>query len=162
MEQKETPHMPADSIQPDAQQKQEYQQYVKSVTPTHNLWTQMGKAFLTGGIICCIGQGILNYTGNVLGMDPQTSGSWCSLLLVFLSVVRTAFHIYPKIAKWGGAGALVPITGFANSMVSAAMEFKTEGYILGLGAKMFSIAGPVIVYGISASVIYGLILMLIG
>ena len=83
MEQKEIPHMPADSIQPDAQQKQEYQQYVKSVTPTHNLWTQMGKAFLTGGIICCIGQGILNYTGNVLGMDPQTSGSWCSLLLVF-------------------------------------------------------------------------------
>ena len=76
MEQKEIPHMPADSIQPDAQQKQEYEQYVKSVTPTHNLWTQMGKAFLTGGIICCIGQGILNYTGNVLGMDPQTSGSW--------------------------------------------------------------------------------------
>ena len=74
MEQKEIPHMPVDSIQPDAQQKQEYQQYVKSVTPTHNLWTQMGKAFLTGGIICCIGQGILNYTGNVLGMDPQTSG----------------------------------------------------------------------------------------
>ena len=94
MEQKEIPHMPVDSIQPDAQQKQEYQQYVKSVTPTHNLWTQMGKAFLTGGIICCIGQGILNYTGNVLGMDPQTSGSWCSLLLVFLSVVLTAFHIY--------------------------------------------------------------------
>ena len=114
MEQKEIPHMPADSIQPDAQQKQEYEQYVKSVTPTHNLWTQMGKAFLTGGIICCIGQGILNYTGNVLGMDPQTSGSWCSLLLVFLSVVLTAFHIYPKIAKWGGAGALVPITGFAQ------------------------------------------------
>lgn len=99
MEQKEIPHMPVDSIQPDAQQKQEYQQYVKSVTPTHNLWTQMGKAFLTGGIICCIGQGILNYTGNVLGMDPQTSGSWCSLLLVFLSVVLTAFHIYPKIAN---------------------------------------------------------------
>ena len=127
MEQKEIPHMPADSIQPDAQQKQEYQQYVKSVTPTHNLWTQMGKAFLTGGIICCIGQGILNYTGNVLGMDPQTSGSWCSLLLVFLSVVLTAFHIYPKIAKWGGAGALVPITGFANSVTAPAVEYQKEG-----------------------------------
>ena len=84
------------------------------------------------------------------------------MILVFLSVLLTGFNIYPKIAKWGGAGALVPITGFANSMVSAAMEFKTEGYILGLGAKMFSIAGPVIVYGISASVLYGLILMMIG
>ena len=95
----ETLHMSKDSVQPDAQEKQEYEQYVKSVTPTHNLWAQMGKAFLTGGIICCIGQGILNYTGNVLGMDPQTSGSWCSLILVFVSVVLTALHIYPKIAK---------------------------------------------------------------
>lgn len=96
------------------QQKQEYEQYVKSVTPTHNLWAQMGKAFLTGGIICCIGQGILNYTGNVLGMDPQTAGSWCSLILVFASVVLTALHIYPKIVKWGGAGALVPIIGLCQ------------------------------------------------
>ena len=144
MEQKEIPHMPADSIQPDAQQKQEYQQYVKSVTPTHNLWTQMGKAFLTGGIICCIGQGILNYTGNVLGMDPQTSGSWCSLLLVFLSVVLTAFHIYPKIAKWGGAGALVPITGFANSVASPALEYKAEGQVFGVGCKIFTIAGDIV------------------
>ena len=158
MEQKEIPHMPADSIQPDAQQKQEYQQYVKSVTPTHNLWTQMGKAFLTGGIICYIGQGILNYTGNVLGMDPQTSGSWCSLLLVFLSVVLTAFHIYPKIAKWGGAGALVPITGFANSVTAPAVEYQKEGQVFGIGCKIFTIAGPVILYGIFSSWGVGLIL----
>lgn len=158
MEQKEIPHMPADSIQPDAQQKQEYQQYVKSVTPTHNLWTQMGKAFLTGGIICFIGQGILNYTGNVLGMDPQTSGSWCSLLLVFLSVVLTAFHIYPKIAKWGGAGALVPITGFANSVTAPAVEYQKEGQVFGIGCKIFTIAGPVILYGIFSSWGLGLIL----
>ena len=157
MEQKEIPHMPADSIQPDAQQKQEYEQYVKSVTPTHNLWTQMGKAFLTGGIIC-IGQGILNYTGNVLGMDPQTSGSWCSLLLVFLSVVLTAFHIYPKIAKWGGAGALVPITGFANSVTAPAVEYQKEGQVFGIGCKIFTIAGPVILYGIFSSWGLGLIL----
>ena len=143
------------------QQKQEYEQYVKSVTPTHNLWAQMGKAFLTGGIICCIGQGILNYTGNVLGMDPQTAGSWCSLILVFASVVLTALHIYPKIVKWGGAGALVPITGFANSVVSPAMEFKTEGFVMGVSAKLFTIAGPVLVYGITASILYGLILNLI-
>ena len=142
----------------DAQQKQEYQQYVKSVTPTHNLWTQMGKAFLTGGIICCIGQGILNYTGNVLGMDPQTSGSWCSLLLVFLSVVLTAFHIYPKIAKWGGAGALVPITGFANSVTAPAVEYQKEGQVFGIGCKIFTIAGPVILYGIFSSWGLGLIL----
>ena len=158
MEQKEIPHMPADSIQPDAQQKQEYQQYVKSVTPTHNLWTQMGKAFLTGGIICYIGQGILNYTRNVLGMDPQTSGSWCSLLLVFLSVVLTAFHIYPKIAKWGGAGALVPITGFANSVTAPAVEYQKEGQVFGIGCKIFTIAGPVILYGIFSSWGLGLIL----
>ena len=158
MEQKEIPHMPVDSIQPDAQQKQEYQQYVKSVTPTHNLWTQMGKAFLTGGIICWIGQGILNYTGNVLGMDPQTSGSWCSLLLVFLSVVLTAFHIYPKIAKWGGAGALVPITGFANSVTAPAVEYRKEGQVFGIGCKIFTIAGPVILYGIFSSWVLGLFL----
>lgn len=158
MEQKEIPHMPADSIQPDAQQKQEYEQYVKSVTPTHNLWTQMGKAFLTVGIICCIGQGILNYTGNVLGMYPQTSGSWCSLLLVFLSVVLTAFHIYPKIAKWGGAGALVPITGFANSVTAPAVEYQKEGQVFGIGCKIFTIAGPVILYGIFSSWGLGLIL----
>ena len=160
MEQKEIPHMPADLIQPDAQQKQEYEQYVKSVTPTHNLWTQMGKAFLTGGIICCIGQGILNYTGNVLGMDPQTSGSWCSLLLVFLSVVLTAFHIYPKIAKWGGAGALVPITGFANSVVAPAIEYKAEGHVFGIGCKIFTIAGPVILFGVLTSWILGIILLI--
>lgn len=145
------------SVQPDAQQKQEYEQYVKSVTPTHNLWAQMGKAFLTGGIICCIGQGILNYTGNVLGMDPQTSGSWCSLILVFLSVVLTALHIYPKIAKWGGAGALVPITGFANSVTAPAVEYQKEGQVFGIGCKIFTIAGPVILYGIFASWVFGLI-----
>ena len=140
----ETLHMSKDSVQPDAQEKQEYEQYVKSVTPTHNLWAQMGKAFLTGGIICCIGQGILNYTGNVLGMDPQTSGSWCSLILVFVSVVLTALHIYPKIAKWGGAGALVPI--------------RKEGQVFGIGCKIFTIAGPVILYGIFSSWVLGLFL----
>lgn len=152
----ETLHMSKDSVQPDAQEKQEYEQYVKSVTPTHNLWAQMGKAFLTGGIICCIGQGILNYTGNVLGMDPQTSGSWCSLILVFVSVVLTALHIYPKIAKWGGAGALVPITGFANSVTAPAVEYRKEGQVFGIGCKIFTIAGPVILYGIFSSWVLGL------
>ena len=90
-------------------------------------------------------------------MDPQTSGSWCSLILVFLSVVLTALHIYPKIAKWGGAGALVPITGFANSVTAPAVEYQKEGQVFGIGCKIFTIAGPVILYGIFASWVLGLI-----
>ena len=139
------------------QQKQEYEQYVKSVTPTHNLWAQMGKAFLTGGIICCIGQGILNYTGNVLGMDPQTAGSWCSLILIFVSVILTGLNIYPKLAKFGGAGTLVPITGFANSVAASAIEYQKEGQVFGIGCKIFTIAGPVILYGVFTSWVLGLL-----
>ena len=106
------------------QQQKAYEQYVKEVTPTHNLWLQMLKAFIAGGIICCIGQGILNYAGS-LGLDKQTAGSWCSLLLVLTSVVLTGFGIYPKIVKWGGAGALVPITGLANSVAAPEFEYKS-------------------------------------
>ena len=138
------------------QQKRDYEKYVKQVTPTHNLWLQMLKAFVTGGIICCIGQFLLNYAGT-MGLDDQTAGSWCSLILVFLSVVLTGFGIYPKIVKWGGAGALVPITGFANSVAAPAIEYKAEGQVFGIGCKIFTIAGPVILYGIFASWLLGLI-----
>ena len=134
----------------------EYEQYVKEVTPTHNLALQMLKAFFTGGIICCIGQFILNYAES-LGLDKQTAGSWCSLLLVFLSVLLTGFHIFQKIAKWGGAGALVPITGFANSVAAPAIEFQAEGQVFGIGCKIFTIAGPVILYGVFSSWILGLL-----
>ena len=138
------------------QQKQkEYEKYVKQVTPTHNLWLQMVKAFITGGIICCIGQYILNYAGS-LGLDKQTAGSWCSLILVLLSVILTGIGVYPKIVKWGGAGALVPITGFANGVAAPAIEYKTEGQVFGIGCKIFTIAGPVILYGILASWLLGL------
>lgn len=140
----------------DEEKKQEYEQYVKEVTPTHNLWLQMGKAFIVGGIICVIGQFILNYATNTLGMDKQTAGSWCSLLLVLCSVVLTGLNIYPSIAKWGGAGALVPITGFANSVAAPAIEFQKEGQVFGIGSKIFTIAGPVILYGIFASWALGL------
>ncbi len=138
------------------QQQKAYEQYVKAVTPTHNLWLQMLKAFIVGGIICCIGQGILNYAGS-LGLDKQTAGSWCSLLLVLASVVLTGFGIYPRIAKWGGAGALVPITGFANSVAAPAIEYKEEGQVFGIGCKIFTIAGPVILYGIFTSWVLGVI-----
>lgn len=140
----------------DEQKKKQYQEYVKRVTPTHSLPMQMLHAFITGGIICVIGQGILNYAGSV-GLDKETAGSVCSLLLVLLSVILTGFGIYPAITKWGGAGALVPITGFANSVAAPAIEFKKEGQVFGIGCKIFTIAGPVILYGIFTSWLLGLI-----
>ena len=142
-------------------QHKEYEAYVKTVTPTHSLWLQMLKAFITGGIICCIGQFILNYATD-MGLDKQTAGSWCSLILVLLSVVLTGFNIYPKIVKWGGAGALVPITGFANAVASPAIDARSEGWVLGVGAKIFTVAGPVLLYGTLAGAIYGVIDWLAG
>ena len=141
----------------DQRKQKEFKEYVKTVTPTHNLGLQMLKAFLVGGVICTLGQFIINTAQNNFGLDKEAAGSWCSLILVFLSVLLTGLNIYPGIAKWGGAGALVPITGFANAIAAPAVEFKTEGMILGTAAKMFTIAGPVIVYGVSASVVYGFI-----
>jgi len=139
----------------DEKKKQDYEKYVKEVTPTHNLGLQMLKAFFVGGIICTIGQFILNYATNTMGLDKQTAGSWCSLLLVLLSVILTGFNLYPGIVKWGGAGALVPITGFANSVAAPAIEFKKEGQVFGVGCKIFTIAGPVILYGIFSSWVLG-------
>lgn len=133
-----------------------YEAYVKTVTPTHSLWKQMLKAFLTGGIICTIGQFILN-RGLAMGLDEKTAGSWCSLLLILLSVTLTGLNVFPKIVKWGGAGALVPITGFANSVAAPAIEYKAEGWVFGVGAKIFTIAGPVILYGVLASWVVGLV-----
>lgn len=133
-----------------------YNDYVKQVTPTHNLWWNMAKAFVTGGIICCIGQFILNVCENY-GLDQKTSGSWCSMLLILLSVLLTGLNLYPSIATWGGAGALVPITGFANGVAAPAIEFQKEGQVFGIGCKIFTIAGPVILYGIFSSWVLGLI-----
>lgn len=139
------------------QEKQQYQAYVKEMTPTHNLAMQMLNAFICGGIICCIGQWILTYCKDGLGLDKQTAASWSSLLLILLAVVLTALHLYAKLVKWGGAGALVPITGFANSVAATAIEFKKEGQVFGTGSKIFTIAGPVILYGILSSWVLGLI-----
>ncbi|MCI8613561.1 MAG: SpoVA/SpoVAEb family sporulation membrane protein [Lachnospiraceae bacterium] len=135
----------------------DYEEYVKMITPTHNLYLQMLKAFITGGIICVIGQFLLNFAGSQMGMDKDTSGSFCSLILILLSVLLTGFNIYPSIVKFGGAGALVPITGFANSVAAPAVEFKKEGQVFGIGCKIFTIAGPVILYGIFTSWALGLI-----
>lgn len=137
------------------QEQQAYNEYVKEVTPTHSLPKNMIKAFITGGAICVIGQGILQYCGS-LGLDKDISGSWCSLVLVLLSVIFTGFNIYPKLATFGGAGALVPITGFANSVAAPSIEFKKEGQVFGIGCKIFTIAGPVILFGIFSSWLLGL------
>lgn len=152
-------------IPPDVQlnepDKQQYGEYVKQVTPTHSLGLQMLKAFVTGGVICCIGQGILNYAGSI-GLEKDAAGAWCSVLLVLASVILTGLNIFPQIAKWGGAGALVPITGFANSVAAPAIEYQKEGQVFGIGCKIFTIAGPVILYGIFTSWGLGLIYWILG
>ena len=137
-------------------EKQEYNEYVKQVTPTASLPGRMAKAFLTGGIICIIGQFILNYCKS-LGLDQEKSGAWCSMILILLSVLLTGCSLYQYLASWGGAGALVPITGFANGVVAPAIEYKAEGFVYGIGCKIFTIAGPVILYGIVTSWGLGLI-----
>ncbi len=136
-------------------QQQAYENYVKQKTPVHNLPANMAKAFVTGGIICVLGQCILNFCKSQ-GLDKDISGGWTSMLLILLSVLLTGFNIYPSIAKWGGAGALVPITGFANSVASPAIEYQKEGQVMGIGCKIFTIAGPVILYGIFSSWVLGL------
>ena len=138
------------------QQQQAYKNYVKKKTPVHKLPVNMAKAFVTGGIICVIGQGILNYCENQ-GLDKDISGGWTSMILVLVSVILTGFNIYPRIAKWGGAGALVPITGFANSVAAPAIEYQKEGQVMGVGCKIFTIAGPVILYGTFTSWVLGLV-----
>ena len=134
----------------------DYTAYVKEKTPVHNVYLNMAKAFIVGGTICTIGQVILNYCKNQ-GLSDDTAGSWCSLSLVLLSVILTGVNVYPKIAKWGGAGALVPITGFANSVAAPAIEFQKEGQVFGIGCKIFTIAGPVILYGVFTSWVLGVI-----
>ena len=141
----------------DKQKQQEaYKNYVKQKTPVHSLSKNMTKAFITGGIICAIGQFIFNYCEK-MGMDKDTCGGWTSVILILISVILTGFNLYPRIAKWGGAGALVPITGFANSVAAPAIEYQKEGQVMGIGCKIFTIAGPVILYGIVVSWALGII-----
>ena len=136
--------------------KDAYNSYVKEVTPVNPVWKNIVRAFVTGGIICVIGQVMLHWFQSY-GMDEKAAGAWNLLALILLSIVLTGFNVYPKIVKWGGAGALVPITGFANSVVSPAIEYKAEGQIFGIGCKIFTIAGPVILYGILSSWVLGVI-----
>ena len=139
------------------QKKEAYQENVKQNSPKTNLPMQMGKAFIIGGLICCVGQFIVNIAMNQFGIEKDTAAAWCSMFLILLSAVLTGFNFYGKLVKWGCAGALVPITGFANSVVASAIEYKSEGQVYGIGCKIFTIAGPVILYGIFTSWVLGLI-----
>ena len=136
---------------------QEYRQLSKKVAPKSPVIKNCIKAFLIGGLICTIGQLVVHFALQA-GMELKDARLVCSISLIAASVVLTGFNVYDNIAKHGGAGTLVPITGFANAIVAPAIEFKSEGYVMGLAAKMFTIAGPVLVYGITASILYGLIL----
>ena len=134
----------------------EYEALVGELCPKSPIWKDCINAFWIGGLICVIGQLAMNAYLS-MGLDKEAAGTAMSMSLVALSALLTGFSLYDNIAKYGGAGTLVPITGFANAISAPAIEFKTEGFVLGVGAKMFTIAGPVIVYGVSASVVYGLI-----
>ncbi len=134
----------------------EYNEIAKKASPKSKSYINIPMAFLIGGAICAVGQGLVNLYKN-LGLSQEISATTASVTLIFISALLTGLTVFDNIAKYAGAGTLVPITGFANAVVSPALDFKSEGLILGLGAKMFIIAGPVIVYGVLASVLYGII-----
>ncbi len=134
----------------------EYTQYVQTKTPKSDLLKNCTKAFFIGGIICAIGQAFLNLY-RYFGLDKETASTLVTVTMIFLGTFLTGLNIYPKIAKHGGAGTLVPVTGFANAVAAPALEAKTEGYVLGVGSKIFTIAGPVILFGTLSSVICGII-----
>jgi len=136
--------------------KKDYQTYVDIKTPNSPILKNCFNAFWVGGVICVIGQLINSYC-KFKGLDTQTSGTIVSIILIGMSAFLTGLNCFNKIGKFAGAGSLIPITGFANSIVSPAMEYKSEGYVMGVGAKMFTVAGPVLVYGISSSIVVGII-----
>ena len=139
---------------------QEYQEYVEQLSEKSPLLKDMVLAFLIGGAICVVGQ-LVQDGWSAAGLDKTNAGTMTSVTMVFLSALLTGLNLYNKLARYGGAGTLVPITGCANAVVSPAIDFKSEGIVTGMAAKMFVIAGPVIVYGVTASVIYGIILVLL-
>lgn len=141
-------------------QKELYEAQVKKRTPVRKLLPQMAKAFLVGGSICLLGQIIINICISEFGMDKEIAGAWCSVILVLTSVILTGMNVYPKLVDFGGCGALVPITGFANSVTAPCIEYKKEGQVYGIGCKIFTIAGPVILYGIVTSFLLGILYLI--
>ena len=140
----------------------EYSEYIKGMAPSSPIAGDLVKAFVVGGLVCCLGEGISMLYARFGGLDRESAGTAASITLIALSALLTGLNVYDKLARFAGAGTLVPITGFANAVVSPALEFKSEGFILGTAVKMFTIAGPVITFGLAASVVYGLVLCLLG
>lgn len=134
-----------------------YLDLVDRLAPKSKMGQGLLRAFWVGGLICVIGQAITDIGKAYWGLDKEAAGTLCSISLIFISMLLTGIGVYDQIGKYAGAGSIVPITGFANSVVAPAMEFKREGYVMGVGAKMFSLAGPVLVYGIGSSVIVGIL-----
>ena len=141
--------------------REKYKQYAEQHMPRSRAGRNMLRAFVTGGLICAVGEALSRFYSS-RGFDEETASTAVAVTLIVLGAALTAFGVYDRLAKFGGAGTLVPITGFANAVTAPALEFKTEGKITGTAAKMFVIAGPVIVYGVSAGAVYGLILWLMG
>ena len=139
----------------------QYQEYLKSINPKSPLWKNVALAFLVGGAICCLGQALSNWY-RFLGLKLEDAATATSVSLVFLSALFTGLGLYHKLARHAGAGTLVPITGFANAVASPAIDFRAEGVVTGTAVKMFTVAGPVIVFGTAASAVYGLVLWLLG
>jgi len=140
--------------------KKEYEKYAEKIAPKSQVVRNTARAFVVGGLICIVGQVITNFFKSK-GYDMDDTSNLTALIMILIGIIFTGLNVYDELGKFAGAGSIVPITGFANSIVSPAMEFKSEGYIMGVGAKMFVIAGPVLVYGISASVVIGIIYYLL-
>jgi len=139
--------------------KKQYKDYVKQLSPASPLAADMVRAFVSGGAICTVGQ-LFSLFYQWIGLGRETAGTATSVTMIFLGALLTALNVYDDLARFSGAGTVIPITGFANSVASPAMEFRSEGMILGVGAKMFTVAGPVLVYGIVSSAVYGVIVWL--
>ena len=138
-------------------QNKNYLEYVKAISPRTKQLRSLFRAFWVGGLICCIGQGIRMLLGDLFNLEGDELSAYVSMIMILLGGLLTGLGVYDRIGKFAGGGSIVPITGFANSVVSPAMEFKTEGYIYGTAAKMFVIAGPIIVFGIASSVLVGVL-----
>lgn len=134
-----------------------YLEYVKAISPKTKQWKSLFHAFWVGGVICCIGQTFRLLLETFLNLKGDELASYVSMIMIFLGAFLTGLGIYDRIGKYAGGGSIVPITGFANSVVSPAMEFKTEGYVYGTAAKMFVVAGPIIVFGVASSVLVGIL-----
>ena len=138
-----------------------YENYIKEITPVHNKWVNLLWAFLVGGLICVLGQAVINALKG-MGVEEEAAMAWNQLFLIGLSILLTGLNIFPKIVKFAGAGTLVPITGFANSVVAPMLEFKVEGQVFGTGCKAFTIAGPVILYGVLSTWVLGILYYVLG